>query len=344
MNEAFDRQIIRMMTNENPLGSPPQVAERLLNDCDRIYRYPDPDPVALREKLARKLDLCVDNICISAGSVALIDNIIQTLVEQDEEVLTFERSFVAYGLLAEWHRRKCRFAPQNRFTCHIESLLPLVNEKTGVIFLANPNNPTSTCISHSEVVELLDHVPSHVLVVLDEAYHEYVTATDYPDNIALQKKYPNLFVLRSFSKIYGLAGLRIGYGYGNVSVIEKLNRHRLPYSINTLSVKAAKIALEDENFVLKSKAFNSRQRELLYNSLNDLGFHVMPPQGNFIYLLFPVEPEKEWVYEKLRESGIYVCNLKSFGQDKSLRISVGLDKDNRYLIEKFKTFSESIVH
>lgn len=203
-----ETKIIKLSANENCYGCSEKVKLAIEKKYKQAYVYPDMVPVKLQEKIASKHRVNAADVVIGPGSVSLVNNLIQAFSNKGDEILTFERSFIAYGQLSKIHGRVCKFAPLKEFCCTPENLLPFINEKTRIIFIANPNNPTGTIITHTELEFLLNNVPENIIVVHDEAYAEYVMVKDFPDSIALQKRFKNLVILRSFSKIYGLAGLR----------------------------------------------------------------------------------------------------------------------------------------
>lgn len=329
------QEIIRLSANENFYGCSPKVQKAIRKELKSIHLYPS-IPVRLEEKLAKKLKVEQKNIVVSAGSVRLIDGIIQTLVEPDEEIIIFEQSFAAYEQLATAHRRKYVFAKLSDFICDTKNVFPLINEKTKIIFIANPNNPTGTIITHSQLEHLLKNIPEKILVVIDEAYCEYVTDKSFPDSFFLQKKYPNLIILRTFSKIYGLAGLRIGYGTMKEEMASTLKKSRIPFFFNSLSENAAIAALSDEKFISVCAKKNAKERKFLYEKLKQAGANVIPSQGNFMYIHFHSEQEKETLFKKFVENRLLICNLKVFGQEKALRITIGDRKTNEGLWGTFK--------
>lgn len=325
--------IIKLAANENALGTSPLALEAIKNNYQDVHYYPEYNPITLKDKLALKHGVLPQNIALSAGSVNIIDMIIKVFVDFDEEVLTFEKSFVAYGLSAKANKKKCVFAKLTDLTCDINNLFPLVYEKTKAIFIANPNNPTGTIISHDALFQLLNKISSSILVIIDEAYYEYVTDDAYPDSLKLQKEFPNLIILRTFSKIYGLAGLRIGYTIANEDFVRDIEKYSPPFRINYLAARAALAAMDDLEFVKKCVQFNSRERNFLYNELKNSGYNVIPSQGNFIYMYFDRHEEKERIFKQLEDEGILVCNLDIFEQENSLRISIGKSETNKKIIE-----------
>ncbi|TAL57880.1 MAG: histidinol-phosphate transaminase [Bacteroidetes bacterium] len=327
-----EKPMIRLNANENFYGCSPKVFQAIKKKLKDVYLYPA-FPVRLEEKLAARFHVDQKNIVVGAGSVRLIDGIIQTLVEPDEEIIIFERSFIAYEQLAAAHRRKYLFARQTNFICDIENISPLINLRTKVIFISNPNNPTGTIITHAQLEKLLRNVPPKVLVVIDEAYCEYITDKNFPDSFALQKTHPNLIILRTFSKIYGLAGLRIGYAISDEIISQSLKKSRIPFFFNSLSEDAALAALEDKKFIIACAEKNEKERELLYENLKKRGMNVIPSQGNFIYMQFENEDEKEKTFKKFIDNNLQICNLKVFGQDRSLRITIGDHEICRQIIK-----------
>lgn len=324
--------MIKLSANENFYGCSPFVKKVIEENANSVSVYPDYQQVSLKEKIASKYGVSVSRIILGVGTVGIIDAIIRLLVKEDEEIITFERSFVAYGQLANLYKKKIHFASLTNFSCNTSAVFPLVNKKTKVVFIANPNNPTGTMINETELVTFLKKIPSSVYVVIDEAYFEYVGDDSFPDTIKLQKKYPNMITLRGFSKIYGLAGLRIGYGIAEEKIAAFLESYRVPFSINSLSSLAALTALEDQDFVKKCTEHNKVEREFLFAEIKKLGYNVFPSQGNFLFLFFESNKEKEIVLNKLSKNGLMVCDLKVFGQENSLRIGVGDRETNKKII------------
>lgn len=320
----------RLHSNENFYGCAPEVLQILKGKLRDVHLYPAM-PVRLEEKLAEELEVEQKNIVVGAGSVRLIDGIIQTFAEPGDEVIIFERSFVAYAQLALAHRRKCVFAPQSDFICDTGNVMPLLNDNSKIIFIANPNNPTGTIITHEQLEGLMKNISEKILVVVDEAYCEYVRDKSFPRSLSLQKKYRNLIILRTFSKIFGLAGMRIGYGIMNEYLVYKIKMNRIPFFFSSLSEDAAIAALDNKEFISACAGENAAERTFLYKSLKKAGLNVIPSQSNFLFAHFNSEEEKEAIYKKFIARGLQICNLNIFGQQKSLRIGVGDRKTNQEL-------------
>lgn len=326
------KYIVKLSSNENCYGCSPLALEAILKKYKQVYLYPEVNPVALKEKLADKYGVSVKNIITGAGSVGIIDTLIQTFVGPDNEVLTFEKSFIAYGQLSGFHNRKCHFAPLSDLSCNPENLVTFINNKTRLIFIANPNNPTGTIISHTQLSNFLSKISANIIVAIDEAYAEYVTDLSFPNSIQLQHKYPNLVILHSFSKIYGLAGLRIGYAIAEENIATKITQYQIPFSLNYLSYTAAIAALNDTGFICESAKLNAEQRDYLEYELNKLGYNTIPSQSNFIYLWFDTDAEKQKIFDILFQNGIIICDMQIFGQAKALRITIGEKEINKKII------------
>ncbi|MFQ6677575.1 MAG: histidinol-phosphate transaminase [Fidelibacterota bacterium] len=323
---------VRLMSNENPFGPSPKALEAINKYSKDIHCYPGWYPKKLKAKLASKYQVSPENIAVSAGSYELINLITRFLVAGDEEILTFDNTFMAYSYSAKRNGRKCVIANMSGFDCDLNDLVPLCGKKTRVIFIANPNNPTGTIVTASSLKKLLKTISTDILVVVDEAYFEYVSDESYPDTVSLQKEFPNLITLRTFSKIYGLAGIRIGYGIANEKLVKILEGNRLLRSINYLAEKAAEAAIDDFDFINQSAKYNELERTNLQKELTQLGFNVIPSHANFLYLPFENNDKKNNVYAQLADHGLKVCDLAIFGHEKALRITVGKNDANIRII------------
>lgn len=329
-------RMIKLSQNENAFGASPLALKAISDSYRSVYRYPDVTHDALNDRLARKFNVPLDHIVVAAGAVAVVDLAIKAFVGFDENIVTAEKTFVAYKKLAGINRRECKSAPLSGNTISLDNLKSLCDGKTRVLFIANPNNPTGTIFSHAELSKFMNAMPRRIVVVLDEAYAEYVTDSAYPDSLQLQKEFENLVILRTFSKIYGLAGLRIGYGIAHPDVIKSLHNSRTQFSVNRLGSAAALAALDDTKFVEECAHINERERTILYKELKRMGFNVTPSQGNFLMVEFAETGEMDKIFETLKDAGITVRPLGPFGVEKGLRISVGRPEENKKLISCLK--------
>jgi histidinol-phosphate aminotransferase len=319
--------VAKLASNENALGPSPRALAAAREACAKVHLYPDGSAFSLRNALAAKLGVTPGEVFVGNGSNELIELMVRTFVLDGEEVLTSAQSFVAYKLAAQAHGRKLVEAPmRDRFFYDLDALRKLMSRRTKLVFLANPDNPTGTWFPEKDLVGFLDATPKDTLVVLDEAYVEFVDAPGFQDALALRRRYPNLVVLRTFSKIYGLAGLRLGYGLARPELVEFVDRVRPPFNVSLVAQAAGVAALDDREHVEKSQALVRRERPALEAGLRALGAAVAPSQGNFL-LADLGRPGKE-IFEALLHEGVVVRPLGGYGFPTAQRITVGLRAEN----------------
>lgn len=336
VNLPYTGEINRLAQNENPYGPSPAAIEAIKRNIHKASHYPEVVLTELKEKLAAKYGVTPEEIIVSNGSGSIIEYLVKRMLSHGENMVVPEITFVAYKLCAAIYQRECRLAPMADYAISLEQVARCCDEKTRLIFLANPNNPTGTIFPHPEIEKFLSGTPPRTIVVLDDAYQEYVDHPQYPNSILLYRKHPNVIILHSFSKIYGLAGLRIGFGIATHKVIEELEKHRLPFMVGTLSNIAALAALDDEEHIRESARRNAQDREFLYTGLTALGYHVIPSQGNFLYIPFPTTADRDQMHDKLFANNMVVRKMEAFGDNRSLRISLGRHDDNVRLLECLK--------
>jgi histidinol-phosphate aminotransferase len=328
--------VAKLASNENALGPSPKALAAARAAAAKVNLYPDGSAFYLRNALAAKLGVDAREVFVGNGSNELIELLVRTFVLEGEEVLTSAQSFVAYKLAAQAHGRTLVEAPMKaRFHYDLEALRKLLSRRTKVIFLANPDNPTGTWFGEAELVPFLDAVPKETLVVLDEAYLEFVDTPGFQDGLALRKKYPNLVVLRTFSKIYGLAGLRLGYGVARQEVVEFIDRVRAPFNVNLVAQAAGIAALSDVEHVERSRALVREERPFLAAGLAALGATVVPSQGNFVFADFPGRPGKD-LFEALLREGVVVRPMGGYGFPTAQRVTVGLRAENEKCLAALK--------
>jgi histidinol-phosphate aminotransferase len=320
--------VAKLASNENALGPSPRAVAAAREAMAKVNLYPDGAAFDLRQGLAAKLGVAPQELFVGNGSNELIELLVRTFVLDGEEVLTSAQSFIAYKLAANAHGRTLVEAPMKaRFHYDLDALKKLLSRKTKLIFLANPDNPTGTCFPQSELLPFLDAVPKETLVVLDEAYVEFVNMPGFQDSLALRKKYTNLVVLRTFSKIYGLAGLRLGYGLARPDVVEYIDRVRAPFNVNLVAQAAGVAALGDLEHRERSRALVREERPFLAAGLASVGATVVPSQGNFILADFPGRPGKA-LFEDLLREGVVVRPMGGYGFPNAQRVTVGLRREN----------------
>ena len=330
-------EIIKLSQNENPLGSAPS-AKKIIEEYSHIInRYPEPHSDTLRARLAEWHDLDIEEVFVSAGLTEAIDIIIKNLIPPGYHMITADVTFVAYKLIAQVFGIDTKYIPLKDFTFDVNAIIEAADEKTSVILIANPNNPTGTVIHHDELELLLKSVSKETIVVIDEAYYEYVDDPDYPRSFDLRKQYPNLLILRTFSKMYGLAGMRVGYAVASPEISEKLNRFQAPFTVSQLASKAASASLDDTEYVQTCFRFNQESRQMLVERLSNFGAHVVPSQSNFFYLAFSSEEVCDRIYNMLTDNNILTRQATLFGDRSALRISIGTSEQIARMVSCFES-------
>ncbi|MBK9473325.1 MAG: histidinol-phosphate transaminase [bacterium] len=320
--------VIKLASNENPEGPLPEVLEAIARAARDLNRYPDSSAFRLLEALSAHLDVEPGEIILGNGSNEVIDILIRALVTPGENVVYSEHSFIVYALTTMVHFECGRAVPLTADDRHdLPAMAAAIDDRTKLVIVCNPNNPTGTYNTLEEFVSFLRAVPKRVVVAVDEAYYEYVTAPDYPQTLSLREEYPNLVALRTFSKIHSLAGLRIGYGIGHADLVTELHKTREPFNVNSLSQAAALACLENWRVVPERALRNERERERLAAHLKALGFRVTPSQANF--LLARCDGNAGQLTTALLHKGVIVRPMHAFGLGEgALRISVGLPEEN----------------
>jgi len=324
--------VAKLASNENPLGPGQRALEAAREAAVKVHLYPDGSAFLLRQALSRKLGVPQGEIFVGNGSNELIQILVRTFVQDGEECMTSAQSFVAYKLAAQGHGRALVELPMRAgFGYDLEAFRRRVGPKTKLVFIANPDNPTGTYVTRDALVSFLEAAPPETLVALDEAYVDFVTARDYPASLELRKRFPNLVILRTFSKIHGLAGLRIGYGVARPELVEYLDRVRDPFNTSLVAQAAAAAALDDVQHVERSRALVEQERPFLSDGLTALGAKVTPSQGNFVLADFPGRPAKE-LFEALLRHGVVVRPMAGYGFPTAQRITFGLRAENEKLL------------
>ena len=321
------RDSIKLASNENPLGISPRVQEVLRGQIGDLARYPDGGGFALRQRLAALHGVAAQTITLGNGSNDVLDLVARAFLCPGVEAVFSQYAFAVYPISTQAVGATARVAPAKNFGHDLAAMAALVNEQTRVVFIANPNTPTGTWLGASELRDFIAALPDWVLVVVDEAYVEYVQEPDYPDTSRWLGDFPNLIVTRTFSKAYGLAGLRVGYGLANPQVADLLNRVRQPFNVNSLALAAAEAALDDPEHLRRSVELNQAGLAQLEVGLRTLGVDYIPSVGNFITLDLgrPAAP----VDQALLREGCIVRPLANYGMPNHLRVTVGLAAENQ---------------
>jgi histidinol-phosphate aminotransferase len=323
--------VAKLASNENPLGASPLALREINRFAPTLNIYPN-GGLDLRRVLAEKFDLKIENVIAGSGSEGIMSNIIRTFLSDEDEVLTTEAAFIGFQVLAKSRGVTYRTVPYRDWHYDLAALAREINERTKIVYLANPNNPTGTIFTKQEFDTFYRHVPERVLIILDEAYFEYAKDNPrYPDS--MHYRYDNVITLRTFSKIYGLAGIRIGYGFAHEELITNLLKVKLPFEPSTLAQAAGIGALSDKEFLHRSLELNARGLQLLTSSLRELGFTVVPSEANFVMVVLSSEEQAAALTTDLLKKGVIVRPLKAFGLPHCVRISTGTDQENHRCVE-----------
>jgi len=322
-------RIAKMASNENPLGTSPLALEAMRRAVEDVSFYPDDNAFYLREKLARRHQVRPENILIAAGSVELIELAGWAFLNAGDGVVTSEKTFAMYSLAAAKAGARFTAVPMRDggYRYDLPAIAAAIDERTKIVFLANPTNPTGTWFTRAEFDAFMDAVPEDVLVVYDAAYEEYITVADMPRPMEHLGRGRRIAVLRTFSKIYGLAGIRIGYGFAPEDIVQGIGTCRVPFNANLVAQAAALGALEDADFVTRSRDHNSAELAFLREGLSDLPVTVPPSQTNFVYI--DTRKSSSWLFEELQRVGVIVRPVGPA----AIRVSTGLRQDNERFIE-----------
>jgi histidinol-phosphate aminotransferase len=323
--------VSKLASNENPLGPSPLAVEAMRCELSGLNLYPN-GGLDLRRTLAENFDLKLENVIAGSGSEGIMSGIIRTFLCDDDEVLTTDAAFIGFQVLARSRGVKYRTVPYRDWHYDLPALAEQITEKTKIIYLANPNNPTGTIFTRHEFDSFYQHVPERVLIILDEAYFEYAKDNPrYPDS--MHYRYDNVITLRTFSKIYGLAGIRIGYGFAHQDLIANLLKVKLPFEPSTLAQAAGIAALRDKEFLHRSLEMNARGLRLLTDSFRSMGLEVVPSDANFVMLPLGSAEDARALTEALLRDGVIVRPLGAFGLPQCIRISTGTDEENARCVQ-----------
>ncbi|HLY18542.1 MAG TPA: histidinol-phosphate transaminase [Bryobacteraceae bacterium] len=323
--------VTKLASNENPLGPSPLALEAIRSQLGGLNLYPN-GGLDLRCTLAEKFDLKPENVIAGSGSEGIMSGIIRTFLCDEDEVLTTDAAFIGFQVLARSRGVRYRTVPYREWHYDLAALAAQITEHTKIIYLANPNNPTGTIFTKHEFDAFYQHVPERVLIILDEAYFEYAKDNPrYPDS--MHYRYDNVITLRTFSKIYGLAGIRIGYGFAHEELIGNLLKVKLPFEPSTLAQAAGIGALADKEFLHRSLELNARGLRLLTDAFRGMGLEAVPSDANFVMLPFASAEEAGALTEALLCEGVIVRPLAAFGLPQCIRISTGTDAENARCVE-----------
>jgi histidinol-phosphate aminotransferase len=332
------KNVVKLVSNENPFGCSSKVSEAL-KDTNLFHHYPEPMAPILREKLAKLMDVDPQKFIFGNGSSELIQMICRAFLDSGDESVLADFTYSIYQTEVKIEGAAPVYVPLKKGVHDLDAMYEAITNKTKVVWVCNPNNPTGTLLDQKSLVSFLTKMPKDVIVALDEAYMEYVTDPSCPNSTALLEQFPQLIVLRTFSKIYGLAAIRIGYAIADTPIIDELHRVRPPFNTSRFAQQAAVAALEDQEFVTDWKRINNQERQRLMKQLEDWGIHYYPSQGNFI--LFDTGYPSHEVFQFLLERGIIVRDRLKYPT--YIRITIGTPEQNDRFIQGFAEFLASRV-
>jgi histidinol-phosphate aminotransferase len=315
-------RVIKLASNENPLGPSPKAMAVINDGVAALHRYPDGGAFRLREAIADRWKVSADQVILGNGSDEILSFLARTFLSPGDEAVMGDQTFVIYKMEVMAAHGKAVVVPLVRWRHDVTAMADAITGRTRLLFLCNPNNPTGTMVSADEVARLLARVPEHVVVVFDEAYFEYVRSSEFPDSMAYVRQGRHAIVLRTFSKIYGLAGLRIGYGVTTPEIANLLNRVRPPFNANSLAQRAALAALDDDEHVAKSRAVNQAGMDQVVSGLRALGFAPIASEANFVY--FDVGRDGRRIFDDLLRVGVIIRHIEG----RMIRVTIGQEEEN----------------
>ncbi|MDF2641853.1 MAG: hisC2 [Pseudomonas sp.] len=323
--------IVKLASNENPLGASPKALAAIRDELAELTRYPDGNGFALKQRLAERCGVKAEQVTLGNGSNDILELVARAWLSPGSNAVFSEYAFAIYPIVTQAVGAESRVVPERDWGHDLSAMLQAIDEQTRVVFIANPNNPTGTWFGPQALAEFLAAVPEHVLVVLDEAYIEYAKGDELPDGLSYLADYPNLLVSRTFSKAYGLASLRVGYGLSSPAVADVLNRVRQPFNVNSFALAAACAALDDVEYVEQSRRLNEAGMQQLEDGLRDLGLAWIPSRANFIAV--DLGRNAAPVYEGLLREGVIVRPVGGYGMPNHLRVSIGQAPENVRFLE-----------
>lgn len=328
-----EKKIVKLASNENPLGISPKARAAIRKELAQLGRYPDGNAFELKAALSRRYGVPEECIVVGNGSNDLLEMVAGAFLAPGRAAVYSQHAFAVYPLATQARGATSIVVPAKNYGHDLKGMLAAITPETRVVFVANPNNPTGTFVPGKELEDFLAHAPKDVAVVVDEAYTEYLPPELRYDSVAWLRKYPNFILTRTFSKVYGLAGLRVGFGFMHPGVAELLNRVRQPFNVNSLALAAAAAALGDKKFVAKSYKMNRAGMAKLERGLMALGLESIPSCANFVAVRVP---RARTVYERLLRRGVIVRPVAGYDMPDHLRVTVGTPKENEKFLKALK--------
>ena len=328
---------VKLSANESALGPSPKAVKEYLKLAGNFKRYPDNYGMNLRETLAKKFKLDPNKIILGSGSDQILELICKAFLKKGDEVIVPKYSFLIYRLYSKMNGAKVLYSNEKNFTVSVDDILKKVTIKTKIVFIANPNNPTGTYVEKKKLLLLRKKLRSNILLVIDDAYFEYVKQKNYSSGLKLFSNFKNVVITRTFSKIYGLAGLRVGWGYGSKEIIDSLNIVKPPYNVNSPALAAAEAATRDNAWLNKEIKHVNKWNDKLYKEFKKMNIKTNKSYTNFLLINFDkIKKNSSKIFRLLADAGILVRKMNIYGIKNSLRISIGKSDENKKLILRIK--------
>ena len=328
---------VKLSANESALGPSPKAIKEYLKLAKNFKRYPDSDGVNLRKTLAKKFKLNPNKIILGSGSDQIFELICKAFLKKGDEVVMPKYSFIIYRIYSKMCGAKIIYSSEKNFTASLDNILQKVTKKTKIVFLANPNNPTGTFINKKKLLLLRKRLRSNILLVIDDAYFEYVKKKDYSSGLKLFSNFKNVVITRTFSKIYGLAGLRVGWGYGSKVIIDSLKQVKPPFNVNSPALSAAVVAIKDNAWLNKEVKHVNKWNDKFYKEFKKLNIETNKSFTNFLLINFDrIKKNSSNIFRLLASSGILVRKMDIYGIKNSLRVSIGKSDENKKFILNLK--------
>ncbi len=337
--EELERELgisgsIKLASNENPLGPSPLAVQAIKEHLNKLNRYPDGSGYYLKSKLSKKFHIPFDRILLGNGSNELIELMVRTFLSEGDHAIQAFPTFLVYEKIVSGAGGEMTSVPLSGFRLDLKGIQDAIRPETKLIFINNPNNPTGSALGKEDMMSFLENIPRDIVVTLDEAYIEFVTDPDAGNGIELLDAHPLLCTLRTFSKLYGLAGLRIGYGFGAETMVDYMNRVRQPFNANSLAQAAAVAALDDDRFVSDTLELVHEGLQYLYWNLDAMGLDYVPTQTNFFLIKVPGGGKK--LFEAMLKEGVIIRAMDSYSLPDYIRVCVGLPEENERFVQTLK--------
>ncbi len=336
-------RIVKLASNENPVGPSDQAVAAAERELRLSHRYPDPAAKELRHDLAIRFQVDIGNVIVGAGSEGIMSNIIRTFIMDDDEIIAAANGFIGFRVLVHASGYDAHWVPMKNYKHDLPAMAGKINGQTKLIYLANPDNPTGTFFTKAEFDEFMKKVPDRVLVILDEAYFEYAKhIEEYPDS--MHYRYDNVITLRTFSKVYGLAGLRVGYGFAHDELITNLMKVKLPFEPSRVAQAAAIAALEDTDHLNRVLRYNHEELEIMMKHFDEMGVQYIPSSANFITLKMGREEHASKFTEQMMMAGVILRHLKAFGWPDLVRVSIGVPDENAFFMQNLREVNRRLKY